>query len=142
MPKNVKKSLIQCKEHYEEEGQLSQASSSMEDDMQVDTDMESNRDANLGLILKEKFRKVSWQQLNGIREDINKIYKRVEEAEVRINTAETWIQSAEDVLSELVKLQMQTEAKLTDLEGRSEYIGWKKELKKAQNQWLLLWNIC
>lgn len=121
MPKNVKKSLIQCKEHYEEEGQLSQASNSMEDDMQVDTDMESNRDANLGLILKElrEFRKVSWQQLNGIREDINKIYKRVEEAEVRINTAETWIQSAEDVLSELVKLQMQTEAKLTDLEGRS-----------------------
>lgn len=33
--------------------------------------------------------------------------------------AGTRIQSAEDVLSELVKLQMQTEAKLTDLEGRS-----------------------
>ncbi|KAI4806314.1 hypothetical protein KUCAC02_017143 [Chaenocephalus aceratus] len=48
-----------------------------------------------------------------------KISKRVEEAEERINGAETRIQSSEDVLTELVKLQMQTEAKLTDLEGRS-----------------------
>lgn len=57
----MKKSPIQCKEHDEEEGQLSLTSSSMEDDMQVDTDVESNRDANLGLILKELggFRKVS-----------------------------------------------------------------------------------
>lgn len=43
----------------------------------------------------------------------------MEEAEEWINAAETWIQSAEDVLSELVKLHLQTEAKLTDLEGPS-----------------------
>lgn len=43
----------------------------------------------------------------------------MEEAEERINAAEARIQSAENVLSEPVKLHVQTEAKLTDLEGRS-----------------------
>ena len=78
-------------------------------------------DANLGLILKElrDFRKDSNQQLIGIKEDINKIHQRMEEAEERINAAETRIQSWEEVVSGLVKLQEQTEAKLTDLEGRS-----------------------
>ena len=37
----------------------------------------------------------------------------MEEVEEQINTAEAWIQSSEDVLSQLVKLQVQAEAKLT-----------------------------
>ncbi|KAJ4921961.1 hypothetical protein JOQ06_022283 [Pogonophryne albipinna] len=65
------------------------------------------------------FRKDSCQQLNGIKEDINTINKRMEEAEERIDAAETRIQSWEEVVSGLVKLQVQTEAKLTDLEGRT-----------------------
>lgn len=44
----------------------------------------------------------------------------MEEAEEQINTAEAWIQSLEDILSELVKLQVQMETKLTDLEGPSQ----------------------
>lgn len=43
----------------------------------------------------------------------------MEETEERIDAAETRIQSSEEVLAELVKLQAQTEAKLMDLEGRS-----------------------
>ncbi|KAK1895007.1 LINE-1 retrotransposable element ORF1 protein [Dissostichus eleginoides] len=91
------------------------------DDTQPDSDSERNGESNLALILKElrELRKDFGQQLSGIKEDISKIGKRVEEAEERINGAETRIQSSEDVLTELVKLQMQTEAKLTDLEGRS-----------------------
>ncbi|KAJ4922362.1 hypothetical protein JOQ06_025899, partial [Pogonophryne albipinna] len=91
------------------------------DDTQPDSESEPNGESNLALILKElrELRKDFGQQLSGIKEDISKIGKRVEEAEERINGAENRIQSSKDVLTELVKLQMQTEAKLTDLEGRS-----------------------
>ncbi|KAF7654484.1 hypothetical protein LDENG_00069270 [Lucifuga dentata] len=50
---------------------------------------------------------------------MNKIHIRVKEAEERIVSAEARIQILEEVLSELVRLQMKMEAKLTDLEGRS-----------------------
>lgn len=63
----------------------------------------------------QEFRKNSSQQINGTKEDIGRIYERIEEAEEWINIAETWIQSSEDILSELVKL---CEAKLTDLAVR------------------------
>lgn len=53
--------------------------------------------------------------MSDIREDINKINKRMEEAEEHIDTVETCIQSSEEVLAELVKLQVQTEAKLYTL---------------------------
>lgn len=123
MPQKGRKSTVQKKVQVEEDDcHLSQASSNMEDNTeQPVNDTEQDRDDNLSLILKElrKFRKVSSQQLKGVREDINKIYKRMEEAEERINNAEERIQSSEDVLSELVKLHMQTAAKLTDLEGRT-----------------------
>ncbi|KAK1891150.1 IQ domain containing protein E [Dissostichus eleginoides] len=112
MPKKTKKNHTQSKNHDEEEiDQLSQASNSMGDDMQPD-DTDPSRDAHFSLILKEQreFRKDSSQQLNGIKEDINKINKRMEEAEERIDAAETRIHSWEEV---------QTEVKLTDLEGRT-----------------------
>ncbi|KAK1906025.1 Zinc finger protein 609 [Dissostichus eleginoides] len=117
MPRRGKKSIAPTKEN--EECQLSRASSiSNMDNTQPDSDSEPNGESNLALILKElrELRKDFGQQLSGIKEDISKIGKRVEEAEERINGAETRIQSSEDVLTELVKLQMQTEAKLTDLE--------------------------
>lgn len=122
MPRKDRKKLAQNKDVDEEDdGQLSQASGNMEADANMDTDSELNHDVHLGIILKElrEFRRDSNQQLNGIKEDINKMNKRVEEAEERIDEAETRIQSTEDVLSQLVKLQVQMEAKLTDLEGRS-----------------------
>lgn len=76
---------------------------------------------NLITIFKEirEFRQDTGQQLKGIKEEINSVNKRVEEAEERIEMAETRIQTSEDVLAELVKLQVQTEAKLTELEGRT-----------------------
>ena len=121
MPRKTKKSVAQRKENDDmEEDRLSQAS----DDMLADTeptDPEHSHDAKLGIILKElrEFRKDSSQKLTDISEDINKIYKRVEETEEHIDAAETRIQSSEEVLAELVKLQAQTEAKFMDLEGRS-----------------------
>ncbi|KAI4796481.1 hypothetical protein KUCAC02_026983 [Chaenocephalus aceratus] len=121
MSRKGKKIDTQSKKHDEEEiDQLSQASNSMDDDKQPD-DADHSGEANMSLILKElrDFRKDSCQQLNGIKEDINKINKRMEEAEERIDAAETRIQSWEEVVSGLVKLQVQTEAKLTDLEGRT-----------------------
>ncbi|KAK1904469.1 LINE-1 type transposase domain containing protein 1 [Dissostichus eleginoides] len=121
MSRKGKKGNTQSKNHNEEEiDQLSQVSNSMDDDTQPD-DADPSGEAHITLILKElrDFRKDSSQQLNGIKEDINKINKRMEEAEERIDAAETRINSWEEVVSGLVKLQVQTEAKLTDLEGRT-----------------------
>lgn len=46
------------------------------------------------------------------------INKRMEEAEERIDKAETRIQFLEEFLAELMKLQVQTEAKPMDLQGQ------------------------
>lgn len=46
------------------------------------------------------------------------INKRMEEAEERIDKAETRIQFSEEFLAELMKLQVQTEAKPMDLQGQ------------------------
>ena len=125
MPKKREKSVARKPEHddleEDEPPQASNVSNMLEDEDMAPTQPELGRDASLYTILKElrEFRKDSNQKLSDIREDIGKIYKRVEEAEERINSAETRIQSSEEILTELVKLQMQTEAKLTDLEGRS-----------------------
>lgn len=115
----VKKKPSQRKENNDvEENRSSLASNNSQADM---TNPEHSHDANLGTILRElrEFRKDTSQNLSAIREDINMINKRMEEAEERIDTAETRIQTSEEVLAELVKLQVQTEAKLIDLEGRS-----------------------
>ena len=120
MPRKEKKSHKSSSKMDEEDDQLLLDSRNMEHDM-MQEELAQSGDATLGLILKElrDFRKDSNQQLIGIKEDINRIHQRMEEAEERINTAETRIQSWEEVVSRLVKLQEQTEAKLTDLEGRS-----------------------
>ncbi|KAI4799924.1 hypothetical protein KUCAC02_016462 [Chaenocephalus aceratus] len=83
----------------------------MDDDTQPD-DADPSGEAHISLILKElqDFRKDSSQQLNGIKEDINTINNIMEEAEERIDAAETRIHSWEEVVSGLVKLQVQTEA--------------------------------
>lgn len=118
-----KRQTLRNKSDEEEDGELSQANSpsNVEEDPQVDIAAEQSQEASLGLILAElrEFRRDFSQQLNGLREDIKKIDKRMEEAEERIESVETRVQSSEEVLTELVKLQTQTEAKLMDLEGRS-----------------------
>ncbi|KAL7382358.1 hypothetical protein ABVT39_021080 [Epinephelus coioides] len=83
-----------------EEDRLSQTSDNVRVDMQP-TDLEQSHDANLETILKElwEFREDFSQKLNDIREDINKIYKRVEEAEERIDAVETQIQCSEEILA-------------------------------------------
>lgn len=125
MPRGKNKKLKQ-KELLDVEGasQTSSPSSVMEDD---DDDTQSQLGAgqsetgDLGLILKElrEFRKDSSQQLNAIREEINKSNTRIEEAEKRIDATETRLQVAEDTVQELLHLQIHLDAKLTDLEGRS-----------------------
>lgn len=86
-----------------------------------DTENVADENANLTLILKElrEFRKDNAKQLTKIHEDINNANKRIEEAEGRIQTAETLIQTAEDVMTELLKHQIQRDAKLISLESQS-----------------------
>lgn len=115
VPKKVKKKALQRKHDDIEEDRLSQASNNSLTDMtDIPTDPEQSHNANLRTILKElcEFKEDSSQKLSDIREDINKINKRMEKAEEHIDTVKTCIQSSEEVLAELVKLQVQTEAKL------------------------------
>lgn len=96
----------------------SQANSEMED-MESEHGQEQVEETGLSLILKElrEFRKDNNQQLKEICEEITN--GRMEEAEKRIDTAETRIQGAEEAITELLKLQIHLDAKLTDLEDRS-----------------------
>lgn len=57
--------------------------------------------------------------MRGIREEINKPNKKVEETEERIMDAETQIQANEEAVTEMLKLQIEMDAKLMDLEGWS-----------------------
>lgn len=86
--------------------------------MLTDTREQANR-ASLDLNLKElrEFRQDNSTQPKGIKEEINKTNKRVGEAEKRITDAETRIQISEEAVTEMLKLQIETKAKLTDLEG-------------------------
>lgn len=71
------------------------------------------------LVELREFRKENNEKLADIKEDLNTTNKRIEEAEGRIAEAEEQIQQTGEVVSELLKLQAQLEAKLTDQEGRS-----------------------
>uniref|UniRef100_A0AAV2JPJ8 SEC7 domain-containing protein n=1 Tax=Knipowitschia caucasica TaxID=637954 RepID=A0AAV2JPJ8_KNICA len=123
MPNKLKGSVSRrTEQRVVEEDALSQGSnasstSNMEDEPKIG----SGDGANFDLILKElrEFRRENKEQFDNIREDINGIAKRMDEAEEQIMEAETSIQASEEMLLELAKLQTQVEAKLTDLEGRS-----------------------
>ena len=138
-----KKILAQSRKHDDEEkGQPLQANgiSNMETRMQLDGKSGPTREADLDVILKEQqeFRRDSSQQQNGIVKNLRK--------NGRINVAETRIQSAEDVLSELVKLHVQTEAKQTDSEGHSHrdnvrIHGVKEGAEEIMTRLLLSWRI-
>ena len=87
-----------------------------------DGDLTAHEDTvDLALILRElrDFRQDNKTQLKGVKGEITKVNTRLEEAEGRIVKAEERIQNTEDVLSEMLKLQAQLEAKITDQEGRS-----------------------
>uniref|UniRef100_A0A3Q2Y3G7 L1 transposable element RRM domain-containing protein n=1 Tax=Hippocampus comes TaxID=109280 RepID=A0A3Q2Y3G7_HIPCM len=100
--------------------QTPSASSVLEEDADAHTHLAAGQreSANMGLIMKElrEFREDNSQQLNVIREEINKTSARIEEAEKRINETETRLQVAEDTVQELLHLQIHLDAKLTDLE--------------------------
>lgn len=101
----------------EEEPTLPQASSS-----NTEPDKNANpSDSKVDQILKElrEFRQDNREQLAAMREDLNGIGGRMDEAEQRIDAVETRVQSWEDLLIELAKLHTKTEAKLTELEGNS-----------------------
>ncbi|KAI2643888.1 putative transposase element L1Md-A101/L1Md-A102/L1Md-A2 [Labeo rohita] len=123
MPRIKSKKKPTQSELHERDGDehTSPASSAMEDnDVLIDEGEQANN-ASLDLILRElrEFRKDNDAQLRGIREDINKTNTRVEEAEERIKDAETRIQTNEEAVTEMLKLHIEMDAKLTDLEGRS-----------------------
>lgn len=76
---------------------------------------------NLTLILRElrEFRQDNKHQLKDIKEEIAKTNSRMDEAEARILESEERLQSTEEVLAEMVQIQEQLQAKITDQEGRS-----------------------
>lgn len=123
MPKGrSKKNPTPCElQEGDGDDQSSPASSAVEDNDTLTDEGEQASNASLDLILRElrEFRKDNDTQLRGIREDINKTNKRMEEAEERIMDAETRIKANEEAVTEMLKLHVEMNAKLTDLEGRS-----------------------
>lgn len=77
--------------------------------------------ANLDLILQElrDFRQDNKTQMEEIKEELTRTNTKLEEAEERIEKAEERLQNVEDIVSEMLKLHAQTEARLTDQESRS-----------------------
>lgn len=67
----------------------------------------------------KSFREDNQHQLKQIKEEINKFNKRLDEAETRIDGAETRIQTMEEIISEILRVQEEMRAKLTDQEGRA-----------------------
>lgn len=132
----------------EEVGQLALASSEMEDN---DTDsahgQEQTKETCLTLILKElrEFRKDSMKE---IREEINKTNMRIEEAEKRIDTAETWIPAAEEAVTELLKLlkyiwmQSSQTWKAAPEERTSKYMELKREQRRNLYRWYVMLSAC
>lgn len=123
MPRGkIKKKSTQSELHEGDgDDQTLPASSALKDNDVLTDEGEQVSNASLDLILRElrEFRKDDGKQLNRIREDINKTNKRVEEAEERIKDAETQIQTNEETVKEMLKLHIEMDAKLTDLERRS-----------------------
>lgn len=77
--------------------------------------------ADLALILKEirDFTQDNKKQLEDIKGEIAKTNLRMDEAEARIVGNEERLQSMEEALAELLKIQEQLQSKLADQEGRS-----------------------
>lgn len=145
--KNSKKST-QHESHEEDgEGQNSPAGSVIEDSDMLAEAKEHASIASLDLILQElrEFRRDNGAQLKEIREEINKTNKRVEEVEERIVDVETQIQANEEAVTEMLKLHIEMDAKLTDLEGRYRreniriYGG--RGQKTTLHQWSYLWRV-
>lgn len=119
--KNKKRPTRNVLHDGDEDDEVSLANSNMEDNDMLTGEGEQASDASLDLILRElrEFRRDNGMQLQGIQEDINKTNKRVEEAEERIQEAEAKIQANEEAVAEMLKLHIEMDTKLTDLEGRS-----------------------
>lgn len=76
---------------------------------------------DLDLILRElrDFRRDNKEQLDDIKEEIMRTNTRLDEAEERILKAEERVQNTEDVLTEMLKLHVKLDAKITEQESRS-----------------------
>lgn len=135
MPRSkTKKKSTQSELHKGDgDNQTSFASSALEDNNMLTDEGEQVSNASLDLILRElrEFRKDNGEQLKGIREDINKTNKRVEEAEERIKDTETRIQTSEEIVMEMLKLHIEMDAKLTDLQERSR----REEYTESKRDW-------
>lgn len=72
-------------------------------------------------ILQElrQFRQENRQQFEELRGELSGVTKRLEEAESRIKSAEERIQATENAASEMLKLYVRLDEKLTDIESRS-----------------------
>lgn len=81
----------------------------------------SQHEDTTSMILQElrDFRRDKKTQLDDIKEEIMKTNTRLDEAEERTVRAEDRLQNAEDIMLEMIKLQAQMEAKITDQESRS-----------------------
>lgn len=73
------------------------------------------------VILQElrAFRQENKEQLDGIRGEITKVNKRLDEAEERILSVEDKTQNMEEAFTELVQLHVKLEEKMMDSESRS-----------------------
>lgn len=107
----------QQQELHDDETEQSSTQASKHADM-----LEPNQETvGLDLILQELrgFRQDNKEQLDDIKEEIKKTNTRLDTAEERIVKAEERIQNTEDVLTEMLKLQIKLEAKITEQESRS-----------------------
>ena len=67
----------------------------------------------------QEFRRENSQQLDDIKDEINKTNERIKEAEDRIDDVETRMLTVEQVMRSMHKTQRQHEEKLIDQEGKA-----------------------
>lgn len=97
----------------------------------------SKKMATLDIVLQElrDFHSENGESLKVNREDIQKIDSRMDEAEQRIMESEDRIQNIEDATLELLELQNQVAAKLTDQEGLKKGQHQDSRLKRRSRRW-------
>lgn len=102
----------------DEEAQTTRTSCTMASEANAKTKAD---DSKFDEILKElrDFRRDNKEQLTAMREDINAIGGRMDEAEERIEAVESRVESTEELLLALAKLHAEAEVQISNLEGHS-----------------------
>ena len=103
------------------QNQVCSPNTSMASQHEDATSMASQQDDTTSIILQElrDFRRDNKSQLDDIKEEITRTNTRLDEAEERIVRAEDRLQNVEDIMQEMIRLQAQMEAKITDQESRA-----------------------